>query len=384
MRSLVNTLALGALVALPVAAQEFACGSRYCAIPYDAEGVQNGVEVCWNSPEKTEKVRELTWSKGLRSGEARCWEKGKLVTQAHFKDNLLSGLFVDQRFSQIEVHRFDQGKISGYRLHLDKDGKNFRLGPCYRDGVADEGADGFCRRLDYGTYQTQVAAQLAKLKATESARLAKLNGAQLEKYSDGKLKAKYTTRDGEITGDYESFWPSGAPRVKGSYDRGRRQGEFLSYNEAGMLTARDTYQQDKPVKLETILQNGKLSERLTWVTQEGRERVCRESFHENGNLAARSCRRGVNWYSKYDGEYVWFNELGRPVLKGQYLDDQRVGVWSTYDYETLVLIGESVYEKGKLVSEWYVSEELGRVDRSFFPDGSLKSETMSKLAPKKL
>lgn len=378
MRSLVRFVFLLVVFVAQGRAQEFACGSRHCAIPYDDQGVQQGVEVCWDSAEKKEKVRELNWSKGKRNGEARCWEKGKLVTMAQFKDNLLHGLYVDQRFSQIEVHRFDQGKLSGYRLHLDKDGKSFRTGPCYRDGEVDDTDGNFCRQLDYGVYKPQLEAYFAKLKGEEKARLAKQNGPQLDKYGDGKVKAKYTKRNGEITGLYEAFWPNGKLRVKGEYSDGRRQGEFLSYHEEGYLVGRDVYQLDRPVKLETILQNGKLSERKEWVVEDGRVRVCRDTFHENGVAAFRTCRRDSSsyWYSDNDGEYVWWNEQGKPLFKGQYLDGERVGTWSSYDHESLQLMGESNYEKGKLLSEWYINEKNQRVERTFFPDGSLKTETI--------
>jgi antitoxin component YwqK of YwqJK toxin-antitoxin module len=372
MRSLVSLV--GLLFIGPAFSQEFACGSRHCAIPYDDQGVQQGVEVCWDSAEKKEKVRELTWSKGKRNGEARCWEKGKLVTIAQFKDNRLQGLFVDQRYSQIEVHRFDQGKLSGYRLHLEKDNKSLRLGPCYRDGEVADNGENFCRQLDYGAYKPQLEAYFAKLKGEEKVKLAKLNGAQLDRYSDGKVKAKYNTRGGELVGAYEAFWPNGKIRLKGQYSDGKREGEFLSYHEDGYLTGRDVYRLDKPVKLETVLQNGKLSERTEWITQDGRARVCRETFHENGVAAYRSCRKG--WYSDYDGEYVWWNEQGKPVFKGQYLDNQRVGTWSSYDRESLALAGESKYENGKLLAEWYINDKNQRVDRTFFPDGSLKTETI--------
>jgi|GEM_PF-4315656 len=380
MRSLVSFALLLVSFSAPSSAQDFACGSRYCAIPYDDQGVQNGVEVCWESSDKKEKVRELNWSKGKRNGAARCWDKGKLVTIANFKDNVLHGLHVNQRYGQIEVHRFDRGLLSGYRLNVERDGKSLRPGPCYRDGEATENGEGFCRELDYGTYKPLLAAHFAQLKTDEKTRIAKLNGPQVEKFGDGKVKAKYVTREGQIDGTFEAFWPNGKLRQKGSYAQGKRNGEFLTYHQDGYLVGRAQYQQDKPLKSETLLQNGKLSERIEWITQDGRPRACRDTFHENGVAAFRSCRvdspYDSYWYANFDGEWVWWDEAGKPLLTGQYLKGERVGTWKSYDHETFELMGESNYEKGKLVNEWYRNEKAQRVERTFFPDGSLKSEVI--------
>ena len=364
-------------------AEGFFCRTTACVIPYDSQGIQNGMETCYASTDKKEKTKEVTWKNGQRAGPARCFENGKLRVEVNYKENKLEGLRVDFAADSTgdRYTRYVGGRQVGFVYSVDEKGSiSFR--GCWRDDHADELAERECATGDYGKYTKSVLAEFHRRKADASALAkaegARLNGPQTEKYSNGQTKARYTTQEGRRIGLSEEFWDNGKKALEEHYDsQGRLDGTISEWSQEGNLKRTAIYQSGSMVSESAFLDNGRLAFLKVWQGKGFDRAPCVTYFYENGKKRLSECRApSLGYYQPLDGDYVNWNEDGSEAIRGRYHSGRREGTWKYFDEGRLSQ--EEFFDKDILVR---TIEYRGRTKttREYFPDGSIKSQKQTEM-----
>ncbi len=358
--------------------KDFQCGGNDCVIPYDSEGNQNGLEVCYTDETKAEKIREVNWKNGKREGVARCFKKNKLDVEANFKDDALNGPFVEieDDANGDRVTLMENNQEVGLSFSV-KNGKVSGVHYCLIGEDAEFQAILSCKERDYDRYTpllvTWKKEELEKRKKASAAEAKRLNGPQESKYNDGKIKAKWTNLNGDMHGKFLAYRENGNLKTDCEYKNGKEDGPCLEYDEEKRLDKRTTYQQGKVVKEELFFDNGK-PERVT--TKADEKKFCTVEYFDSGVKSVSYCvldhyRR---WYGTYDGNYESWYEDGSLAIKGSYSQGKPTGTWD--HFENKVLQYQQFYENGLLAKtiEYKRTAPLHRWVREYFPDGSLKNE----------
>jgi antitoxin component YwqK of YwqJK toxin-antitoxin module len=352
-------------------------------IPYDKEGTQDGIEVCYADETKTTVTREITWKRGKREGAAKCWQNGKLRLEAEYRDDALTGILIlhDYDAAGTRVHLLENGEEKGMVFRMS-DGKVTRVDYCVINGVPTFEHVLSCPVQDYGRYSAPLAAWKKREQernhtlAKESARL--LNGPQQAKYPSGKLRAKWTNRDGQIHGKFTGFFETGKVKLDCEYVNGKFHGTCQEYDPSEKLLRRETWVSGELTKLERFYHNGKPQETVTRVTP---DRHCLDTYYDSGTKSQSLCfkdkskglsREAFPWrWRPLDGPFQSWDPRGDLSETGQFMNGKPVGKWEYFTGNRLER--ESFYEQGNLVRT--IDHGPGfRTLREYFADGSLKLE----------
>lgn len=356
------------------------CNADLCTIPFDAEGNQNGTEICYADEAKTIKLKEVSWKNGKREGVARCWEKGKVSQEAEYRSDALNGLFIEYKYDSTGhlVNLMENNEATGLQFSVDDAGKVTRIHYCLIGDTAEPAAILSCRDQNYGKYNTALAdfrkAQFEKDKLAAEKEAKRKNGPQETKYASGAVRAKWTNVNGEMHGKFVSWREDGKVLTDCSYQNGDLEGPCLEYDEAGRLDSRKTYAKNKVVKEEVFYDNGKTS---ILIAKEG-DRYCTTEFYESGPKSHTYCLSGDyrRWYAPIDGPYNFWFENGKQSLKGQFQNGRPSGHWESFE-ENGELYREAWYENGTLTKtiDYFRKAPQHRIVRELFPDGSVRTET---------
>ncbi|MDC0313642.1 hypothetical protein OAL26_00790 [Flavobacteriales bacterium] len=147
--------------------------------------------------------------------------------------------------------------------------------------------------------------------------------------------------DGNINGGFEVSYSSGRLKESGSYNKGRKDGEWTKLNSMG-----DT--------LHII--NYSLGDR------KGPFTIWSYYSHEMLNDAMRNIikikHRGIYKFSRLNGNYVESFPNGKVKCAGAYIEDNREGDWTWY-FETGIIKETAVYKLGQLISSEKFEETNG-------------------------
>ncbi len=358
------------------------CDAHACVIPYDSEGTQNGVETCYTDEKKSKKIKEVRWKNGKREGQAFCWREDKLTYEANYKNDLLNGPFIqydyDSRGDRVWLMEDDQEAGLSFSAKQDKV-TDFSY--CIVNGSREFNAVLTCPDKDYGRFDKEVSLfkdQLLEKKKKDAVASAKLmNGPQESKYPSGKIKAKWVNLNGNIHGDFTSYFENGNVQNQCHYIDGKEDGLCIAFDVEKRMDKRETWVKGKTVKIEEFYDNGHL-EQLT--DKSAPPKACITKYYDTGNKQLSHCviqeSSYYRWYdySTYDGPYQSWNEGNVLAVSGNYLKGQRVGVWEYFEDKNLT--DKMTYENGHLVKSiaYFRSPTMYRIVREYFPDGSVKSE----------
>lgn len=357
-------------------AYDLPCDADACVIPYDSEGTQNGVEICYNDETKSEKVIERNWKDGRREGPVRCWEKGKPAFEANYKNDVLQGVYVDYDYDSTgaRVTYLENNEEAGLTFSV-KDGKVTRLHYCMIGGTQSHEDVLSCETGDLGKFAKPVAEfraeELKKNKLAAAAEAKRRNGPQESKYRDGKIKAKWTNVDGRIHGKFESFFENGKIQSDCSYKNGKEDGLCLTYDSEGRLDKKETWMNGKVAVTEIFFDNGKTES----VTDTKSGRACVISYYDTGVKNSEYCSSSDRWWMIYEGPYKYWSQDGELIVDGTYEKEQRTGKWNYYSDKQIER--ELIYEKDSLVksTDYFYNVPQHRIVREYFPDGSVKTES---------
>lgn len=76
------------------------------------------------------------------------------------------------------------------------------------------------------------------------------NGPWEQYYPDGKIKLRGTYKAGEKQGAFKTFYTSGQLMITGQYISGHQVGTWIYYNEKGIVTKKEIYDQGILIKVE--------------------------------------------------------------------------------------------------------------------------------------
>jgi antitoxin component YwqK of YwqJK toxin-antitoxin module len=186
-----------------------------------------------------------------------------------------------------------------------------------------------------------------QLEKKESYKNGKRDG-EYEEYENGKISLRGVYKDDKMDGFWETFWSDGEIFTKIYYKNDKRDGLYQSFyppenKEVGFLV-NFFYSigiMDKPGprtevfgwyidgymegKWEGYFENGSLE--YTGFYKNSKQDGVWEEYYPNGRYKSR-----IGWKeNSYDGEYVYFNELGH-LTRGNYKNGKRDGVWEEHVY----------------------------------------------------
>ena len=190
---------------------------------------------------------------------------------------------------------------------------------------------------------------------------------------------RYDFQQQLFIGEFTDFDNRGRAILKGSYNAGRKEGDFKAYHPNGQLKWEVSYVQDTPLGLwKFYYPDGKP---LLEVMYEGEERRILNFWDQRGR------QRVTNGNGRYEFEVApdSYNEFGyvRYSRKGKILDGQAHGNWSIkylFPDGKMQNAGYEFYQRGKFVQgyEAYADEEFYDAPRySLLPlNVFIRAETM--------
>ena len=136
-----------------------------------------------------------------------------------------------------------------------------------------------------------------------------------------------------------TYHENGNPESKGIYIKKLKEGEWLFFNNDGVLITRSFYVNDKLHGKQTLyFATGKESE------------IC---YYKNGVL---------------NGEWKCFFPSGKTQLSANYVDGQLDGYYTYLDSSTGTKCVEGMYSHGNCVGEWKLYEDNGKDFRTLHYD----------------
>lgn len=158
-------------------------------------------------------------------------------------------------------------------------------------------------------------------------------------YPNGTLQSVERKNDGQLDGKQESYYPTGKPKLISNYKKGFLNGKSEEYYDNGKLKSVATHQQNQLVgSYKRYYNTGQLQTEQNY-----------KIITHNGNPL-----------SQLDGDYKEFDQTGKLVKIGKYLNGKFEGVWQTYKAGVLSDVQE--YKEGK---------RHGKYER-YFDTGQLK------------
>lgn len=113
---------------------------------------------------------------------------------------------------------------------------------------------------------------------------------------------------GRRHGPFVRLYPTGAPKLRGTYLEGRRHGVFHAWYESGRLESTGTFQRGLEHGVERLYyENGRMRAETTY--HEGKKHGPHRAWHENGKLAV----QGMFLGGERGSDWLYFDETGAPT-----------------------------------------------------------------------
>lgn len=302
--------------------------------------------------------KEMNFIDGLEEGSGKEYaaSDGRVVKLVRYK----KGYTVDIEYiNKIDKANMKQGKWKYFypngNVSLEGDYKNDLKHGYFKE--FSENGD-LVRTLKYidGILQEDVA-ELAKLdikteyyssgkpRIVASFKNDVPEGVRREYSPEGQIVAGYVFKNGNLSGEgitdeaglrdgpWKEFYPNGALKSEGVYNKGKRIGEWKFYHPNGQLEQTGSYNKE-----------GKEESAWMWYFATGN--LLREETYRNG---------------KIDGLSTEYDETGAVVAQGEYIEDFREGKWR-FNY------GDHLSE------EEYLNGLLYGNCKNYFADGILSFE----------
>ncbi len=266
-----------------------------------------------------------------------------------------------------------------------------------------------------------------KIKETNSYKDGKLEGISTGYFPNGKKKYELTYSNGERNGLSRYFYANGQLQSEAWYVNDNLYGDFIEYNEKGVVIIKSYYQDGELHGTRTwYYANGKLNDEEIynngWLTglkdydttgkllysvefREGKGKYSGVYFNNkisvdgemlNGQLHGKftgyyadgsiSSEKTYE-YGRLHGAYIEYNIDGRPGIKGQYHYGDRTGTWMYYtlngklwkteNYTDGLLEGKLIFYNdagGVEIENTYKNGERNGISKRFYEDGQLAYE----------
>ena len=137
----------------------------------------------------------------------------------------------------------------------------------------------------------------------------------------------------------------------GKFKKGKKEGEWLSYNDNGQLTKTGIYIDGKEDGLwEKYWDNGQISTRITYI--DGGYETVFKHYYDNGKIEF----QGQSKDGKQEGAWVWYSKNGQIDIQGNYKEGKKHGDWLSAING--VILTTSTYKDGKVLEVQKSSETV--------------------------
>ena len=198
-----------------------------------------------------------------------------------------------------------------------------------------------------------------------------LNGEVVQYHTNGKIRSVSEYINGVVKHRISYGWHYNMPDHKRSesyFKDGIVNGISSFFNNEGNITSQFNYDYGTITWSKIYDDNGKLLIYNHGYIN-GRETI-RETYFTNGSLKE---LRHYNHFGNIDGDYIEYHINGNIKLKGQYLNNEKYGLWYSYDEN-----GSIIEENNFLVkkSDNFIPKTVvlsqGKYDKKNFQDGEWK------------
>lgn len=301
-------------------------GVLFQTIDYRADN-KHGLEVFFDSLAKP--FKSFTYNQGIKEGEALTYFPNGIVQwRENYHQNVLEGKafeyatdgrMITKRlykngivYSEEKINRYNkEGKRIGNWVDLYSNGNTKEEGP-YIDGLKNG---------------------LFKLYSSGGVFL------KFEVYEYGILKENKD--ETEFATMQKVYDEKGRITEKGAYKNGKRQGQFITYDSLGRITASINYKND--IKISEGMYDSINREIGTW-----------KYFYLTGELKS----QGQFSHGKKIGEWKYFFPNGKVEQTGKYDNDVLTGEWKWY-FPNGQLLRDEFYRKGKLNGHYIEYDSTG-------------------------
>ena len=202
-------------------------------------------------------------------------------------------------------------------------------------------------------------------------------------YLTGETYATSKYLDGEINGDYNSFYKNGNLKESGKYIKGNVEGVYTSYFENGDTESIERYKNgDLNGESMSFFEDGSLQSKIKYLDDEKngygiqyleKDKLLFEGTYKNGEKSGKvveyeyyddnSIKSKEEFNGKYyNGEVIYYFENGNINVLRNYINDDYEGIYKQFFKNgTLKTIGK--YSNDKKTGEW----------RAYFYNGKLES-----------
>ncbi|MGV3631970.1 MAG: toxin-antitoxin system YwqK family antitoxin [Bacteroidota bacterium] len=222
------------------------------------------------------------------------------------------------------------------------------------------------------------------------------NGLATHFYNTGTLKSYYNYKNGLPDGEFVERSIYGYDLLTGSFQEGKKQGEWkyyyytgdlekISHYENNQLNGKYEYYYDKNrLNVEGYFKDGEKNGVWTWYTNQG-NRDMSGTFKEGrqeGTWTYWYPTGELSYTAQYKndlkhGSWNYYYKDGSKFKSGEYKDDQKHGKWETW-YENGKLLMSGNYLNGKEEGEWLNYWDNGQLKNSTtFKDGKLHGAWLS-------
>ncbi len=341
--------------------------------------IKNGLSITYFPDGKIK--RTVNFVNGFEDGIAREFSPdGTVITLLEYR----RGFIVDRE----NINRVDKRGLKQGRWKYFYDNGSVKLEGIYRD----DRKNGYFKEYDEKGMLTNISKYVNDELQQETPELVKLD-VRTDYYPNGKPKTVASYKGDVPQGVRREYDSSG--RVVASYtfnkgklvsegiidDEGVKDGPWKEYYEEGELRAEGSYNQGKRVgKWKFYHQNGSVEQDGNYNNQGNPEGAWKWYF-ENGNVERdEAYRNGLT-----DGPYTEYDENGKVVVQGEYVDGLEEGFWKFQYGDTRE---EGTFKGGKRNGEWktyYDNGELSFVGSFiddnpngrhiwFYPDGKKRDQ----------
>lgn len=317
---------------------------------------------------------EVSFEKGKKSGKAfEYFEDGIVDSEAFYKDGMLNGVLKNYHLNgrllseRTIINDEEDGMYRSYHLNgkpnvVGKMAKNMSEGEWlyYYDNGQISSKVFFENNIKQGAFLTfhpnGVKASEGNYTKGEPTGIHKYYDedgkiSSEESYENGLLKSyKYfdkqgnilseNTRKGEVL-DLKAFYPNGAKRIEGKFNKKGRHGTFIEYHESGGK------------KIESEYLNGMLNGVSKEYSEVGK--IITEDTYKNDTL---------------DGYHIQYYSNGKASQEGWFVKGLAQGTWKNYHENGVVKdliyyqnnkvdgFSEHFYPNGKKENEFYIQNEV--------------------------
>ncbi len=206
-----------------------------------------------------------------------------------------------------------------------------------------------------------------------------ISGLLIRKDKSGKVKSKWTYKNGLVDGNTENFFVSGKLQAKGQYKNGEKHGETIIYNNDGKIYEVSNYNNGKMdgtyvvnfpsgnPREKSQYKNGEKESETTYAYYKTGV-LRRESFFVNNHLRSRK-RFNDNGKVKDELNITSDNQINKKeysplgvINKETVLIDNKLYVLRHFSFE------------GKLDFEDYCTKDESKLRKKYSPSGELASE----------